>query len=496
MEFTDRIVRQPSSPVVLGYLLLIILLWGTAKRYLKKGESTVEYRRNKTVAAKTWNLLQYPGVNKFLRSRWYPGLFRLISVLVFIVITIILFWGPVDTHGNLGWAITWLIWWPLVPITILLLGRLWCAVCPLAAISDFFQKFFGRHKPVPQFLRKYGIWVVNVIFLFITWYDYAFGLVDEVRASGMLLLIIALSAILVDILFKRRAFCRYLCPLGGLWGNYNVTSLLEIRTDQNRCQGCRTVDCYRGNEKSAGCPMLVVPRTLESSRHCNLCANCIKACPRDAVKLNLRAPVLEIQEARKPSIAVAVLVGVVFVQNFVMLEMWQQINAGLVSLLGVGSISAFSIFFAAVILLPTLLVWLIARLGAGQSRVEKFGLLGLALIPFNLGSHVAHNLLHLLAEGKLLVVMVRDCISTGATAVSSMNVAANPTSIMLLDQPTIVALQNITLLLGAAGSFYAVYKLYQSKRISPVVTAAFLLVLTGFVLLNFWMLGQPMMLRS
>ncbi len=500
VEFRDRVVSQPNSAVVLTYLALVILFYWSVKFHLNKGESTGSYRRNKTISTKTWDLLQYSPVKRFLRSKWYPGLFRLISVMVFVAITVSLLWGTVDTHSNMGWAITWLIWWPLVPVTILLLGRLWCAVCPLGTIADFFQRFFSRNKPAPRFLRKYGIWLVNVIFLFITWYDYAYGLVGEVRPSGVLLLAITLAAVLAGVLFRRRAFCRYLCPLGGLWGNYNVSSMVEIRTDQNRCKGCHTVDCYRGNERAAGCPMLVVPRTLESSRHCNLCANCIKACPRDAVKLNLRAPVLEILESKKASFDVAVLaavlVGIVFVQNFVMLEVWQKVNTWLIISLGVGRIAAFTLFFAIAVAIPVLLIWAIAQMGGRELRGEHFGLLGLSLIPFNLGSHIAHNLLHLLAEGKLLAVMVKNIFLPGTATVSSLDLAANPTVIMLLDQPTIVALQNITLLLGAVGSFYAVYKLRQQQRISLPVTTVFMIVLAGFLLLNFWMLGQPMMLRS
>ncbi|KKM10323.1 hypothetical protein SY88_14750, partial [Clostridiales bacterium PH28_bin88] len=364
----------------------------------------------------TFNLLRFTAVRKLARSRWYPALFRWGGVVALLLILASLLGGSESTHLNLGWAVTWLLWWPLVPLTILLAGRIWCGVCPMGTLGDWAQRLYSRRLRPGKWLQRYGIWIINTLFLLLTWYDVTFGVVSSVRATGVVLLLVLAGAVVTGILLERRAFCRFLCPLGGLWGNYALVGGLEIRGDSTKCRHCRTLECYRGDGRTPGCPMFLAVRNLDSSRHCNLCANCVKSCPHDAVQLNLRSPGHELRTGARPRLDVAVLaaalVGIVLMQNAVMLESWQALQAWLVSVSGLPQLVMLSLSVVVMALLPAGILWLTALTAGGlHSAGSLFSAFGLALVPLNLGTHLAHNLQHLLAEGKLLYWLGADALA-------------------------------------------------------------------------------------
>ena len=45
-------------------------------------------------------------------------------------------------------------------------------------------------------------------------------------------------SILVGCVFIYRLFCRFLCPLGALYGLFNKISILGIKLEKNKCIDC------------------------------------------------------------------------------------------------------------------------------------------------------------------------------------------------------------------------------------------------------------------
>ena len=134
------------------------------------------------------NLMAIPAVAALLRSRWYPDVIQVPVAAVFGLVAYQLLAGPDSAHDNAGTALMWVLWWPVIPIVFLLLGRFWCAVCPFATLSDLVQKLVGLRRPVPAFLKRYGIWIIDASFLAITWADHVWGIVGSPWGSGVLLL--------------------------------------------------------------------------------------------------------------------------------------------------------------------------------------------------------------------------------------------------------------------------------------------------------------------
>ena len=84
----------------------------------------------------------------------------------------------------------------------------------------------------------------------------------------LLLLLLILSACV----FVFRAFCRFLCPLGALYGLFARLALLGVRVDESRCSDCGV--CLR-----------VCPTDIRrvGDRECVHCGGCIASCPEKAI---------------------------------------------------------------------------------------------------------------------------------------------------------------------------------------------------------------------
>ncbi len=95
----------------------------------------------------------------------------------------------------------------------------------------------------------------------------------------VILMIIGLACI-----FCYRSFCRFICPLGAIYGLFNRFSLVSVRVDEDRCNGCGA--CVR----SCGMDIRRV-----GDHECINCAKCVDVCAQKAIsmkagKLTLKAP--------------------------------------------------------------------------------------------------------------------------------------------------------------------------------------------------------------
>jgi ferredoxin len=209
-----------------------------------------------------------------------------------------LFGTPVGSR-NFGVIYVWIVWWAaVITLMVPLAGRLWCAICPLPLPGEWLQRrALVRVRPGsrlytlglkwPRALRN--IWLQNGLFLAIAIFSAV--VLTHARITALVMAAYAILAIVLSLLFERRVFCRYFCPVGGFIGLYSLAAPLELRVkDPAICRSHKTKDCYSGNEKGYGCPWMLYPGALQSNTYCGLCGECIRTCPLDNVAINLRPP--------------------------------------------------------------------------------------------------------------------------------------------------------------------------------------------------------------
>ena len=476
----------------------------------------VGYYASKTEKLRKINFLNYAPLKSLLKSRWYPLIFVLPTMIIFAILVIKLFFGSVEASSNFGSIMMWILLWPILPVLFLLFGRLWCSVCPLSRVSDEVQKNIGMHRKVPKFLQTYGVWIIIFAFLAITWSDVIFGIVESPLNTGILLLFVLTGVVFMGAVFEKRAWCRYLCFLGGLSSNYSMSSALELRTDSEVCKTCKTPLCYKGNGKTDGCSMFEYPRTMDSNRACNFCSNCIKTCDHDAIRITPRPPTSELWFIKKPrfeeSFLATALIGIVVSQTMIMLEVWEPFMTWFENTTGITNFPvAWTLIFAGAMLLPVLLMLvasLISSIISGktsnsdlisdqvaemnavskdsmETTLSGFIRYGYALIPLGLGIHLAHNAKHFLGEGFSIFYSSASLVGWNITG-----------DLSILNMPTIQIIQYILSILGILGAIYTAYKISTNNPNIRSSVLPYIVLILMFGIIALWMYSIPMAARA
>ncbi|WP_199336373.1 cyclic nucleotide-binding domain-containing protein [Nostoc sp. FACHB-110] len=266
-------------------------------------------------------LTHVPWLRKILLSRWYPEMIWVVMMAVFVPVTILGFIGPQERHHSITLNLFWAWWWPGYLFLFAFVGRLWCAVCPFMIAGEWIRRIslwlFPRQQLTwnTKWLNRWGGWVVFGGFLAIYLWEKLWDLPHHAYLSACLLLTITAGAVIFSLIYERRLWCRYLCPIGGMNGLFAKLAILELRSVQQLCGSqCNTFGCYKGtsptpitfaealpNEGQAtgGCPLYVHPAQLQDNRDCILCMTCLKGCPNRSAQLNLRFPAADLLDNHK-----------------------------------------------------------------------------------------------------------------------------------------------------------------------------------------------------
>jgi polyferredoxin len=238
-----------------------------------------------------FNLLKLDNVRDLFLHNFYPVGLQLVTGAIFALIFFFAFTGSNSSGSNIIVVMVWALWWPVLVISWLLGARIWCAVCPMGAANDLLNRFCSLKRQVPKSVRKYGAYISAAGLALIIYVEASTNMVHSPRATGFLLLSILLCAVLSGLLFERRLWCRYLCPLGRLAAVFSSCSIIEWRANSSICNStCQTNACFKGNELVPGCPIYQGPFSLRSNHNCILCGNCVKLCENASPTLNLRIP--------------------------------------------------------------------------------------------------------------------------------------------------------------------------------------------------------------
>jgi polyferredoxin len=243
------------------------------------------------------NLLSFRPIRQALKSPLYPALLQSAFVPVFLATLLMLFFGPQESGANLAAVAAWALAWPGMILSAFAGGRIWCSVCAIGALSKLAKRITAREIPFPNRLKLRSDFLIAGGVLFIIWVETAVDIRSHPYVLGLLLLSMFVLAFILNTLYARQAWCRYLCPLGGMTGLLARISIVELRADTRVCLArCVSHDCYYGDPETEGCPFGQVAATLHSNHYCKICGNCVKTCRHDAIRLQFRAPGRELWE--------------------------------------------------------------------------------------------------------------------------------------------------------------------------------------------------------
>jgi PAS domain S-box-containing protein len=213
----------------------------------------------------------------------------------FIVIIGLTLFFPDHIAGVIGNGLVWGAWWVFLVLGFLLIGRVWCTVCPLSTAGRIANRIWSLAKSPPGFIKNSSPFLIPIGFVCIIWFEQIFHMTTNPIPTGFLLISLIFLAVLFALLFKRETWCRYLCPLGNFGGIFALSATLFVRSNSNVCSAkCTTHNCNKGSEEYAGCPVFHHPMFARNAHICKLCFNCLKSCPHGSARLYLRPPLVRI----------------------------------------------------------------------------------------------------------------------------------------------------------------------------------------------------------
>ena len=221
-----------------------------------------------------------------------------------------------------------LILFAITLVLAIVFRRRFCGLlCPFGALQEFFaklgKKIFGKRYVMPKNIDK-PLRFLKYIILFITvfyawktaglwmapydpWSTYAhlpegLGSVWESSAAGLIILVITI----IGSMIYDRFFCKYLCPMGALYGIIGKISPYRVVRNEEKCISCGLC--------SKNCPVNIdVQHTKEvKSAECLSCQTCVLNCPK-AEALEMKAGKNKVN----PFVAILLVLALFFVPIFI-----------------------------------------------------------------------------------------------------------------------------------------------------------------------------------
>jgi hypothetical protein len=398
---------------------------------------------------------------------------------------------PVGSH-NFSIVFVWIAWWALlILVAVPFFGRGWCAVCPIPLPGEWLQRGAVLAPPDrkpkrlnlrwPRAFRN--MWLQNAAFLLLALFSSV--LLTTPKITGIVLAALLFAAMGLSMVFERRSFCRYLCPVGGFIGIYSQAAPLELRIkDRQVCAGCAGKPCYNGSPAGYGCPWDVFPGGLTKNTYCGLCMECIRTCPHDNIAVNLRPfaadlawPSARIDEAFKAFI----MLGSAMIYTGVLLGPWGVLKDAAYHV-GTTAWFVYAFLFLAVLflILPGIFTLGLLQKGGDLPLKRRFTSFSTALIPLGLMFWVAFSLSFVLTNASYIAAALSDPMGLGWNLFGTASTAWQPVLTAVL-----APAQTLALVTGLLWSARTAQKAAGETGISSVPVVTFCFVLTC---LMFWLL--------
>jgi NosR/NirI family nitrous oxide reductase transcriptional regulator len=447
-----------------------------------------------------WDITANPRIARLVRDRRFQFLLILPNQIIFWTVIFVGLMGTAIPGLNFGAAITWYVWFCLVFVMMVVVGRAWCAMCPFGGFAEWVQrrtfwrrtqKTLGLGRKFPEPLARYGFLLPVATFLGLTWIEEFFNIAGPGNPADTSWMVVGIvgSALIFFLVFERRTFCRYICPLTTLIGTVgSMGSVAGFRTrDREVCLTCKTKDCMRGGENGFGCPWYTWPGSADSNLYCGLCSECYKACPEGNIGLFLQKPLTSVTapRRRRADVAwgIALLWGLVLYQQINATNLYANIDVWLnrwlhfphypdpVTYIGLIGLLALATAGAA---------WMMAKLlgrrdlefaadGGFQDRKSQFRAYFLpvtyGLIPVVGADYFARQLPKFFQHAPRLIPSVQRTFGS-STALHSPLFTAR-----LLSDPRIVTAQVIVIVLGTLGALWSTWRI-ASRELVPVSRGA------------------------
>ncbi|MCP3677100.1 MAG: c-type cytochrome, partial [Deltaproteobacteria bacterium] len=211
---------SPLSPLYMA-LIFILAAIGTTGALFTFDRKGVSKEKTKYLRL---NLFRSSIIKTLVTARPFQFCLQLPVVLGFILIIVTGLFGDQNPGRNLATLATWTIWWGGVIFLILFFGSGWCLICPWSAISDWIERVsfwqrrdgIGLKKRWPSALKSRHM--MTAFFIVVTWLELGVFITYNPRYTSIFAILLLLFILITALIYNKKAFCRYICFVGGIVG--------------------------------------------------------------------------------------------------------------------------------------------------------------------------------------------------------------------------------------------------------------------------------------
>jgi polyferredoxin len=506
-------MTHPGLPDLWGLIIISIMLSGIIWVLLSPAPTQLR--------SSTLSLANIPiigkGIRNLVTSRWVLLSLKFLMVGLFLLIIIAGLFGTPIPERNIATILTWNLWWSGLVFSIFFLGSAWCAVCPWDTLAQWLvrRKLWRRAEPnnslnlkVPRWLAK--VWPALFMFIAFTWLELGVGVTTNPYATAAISLLMLVLATVSLALFRRKAFCRYFCPVGRTVGYYSQLAPIELRpVDIDTCENCKTLDCYHGNDVIEPCPTWLVMGRLTQNSYCTSCGNCTQSCPHENIAWRFRPPSVEALHSARPhwdeSWFMLGLLALTGFHGLTMMPFWEVWMSQFAQLIGDSGRLLWSFTFG---LIATMLIIVctyslfiaLTKKVTGTSLPFKrlFSTFAFVTLPLAFAYHMAHNLNHLIRESSGISSVFLNPLGTNTVPLSMMEKHERHVN-MWLSQDVLFAIQAGLMIFGFWIAIQVVRhrgrNVLANDRLAGLKLLPMLLFAISITTFHLWLLMQPMTMR-
>ncbi|MFQ5978554.1 MAG: 4Fe-4S binding protein [Candidatus Heimdallarchaeota archaeon] len=289
-------------------------------------------------------------------------------------------------------------------------------------------------REYPKRLRSY--WITIILFSGIMVFDFAIGMFVNPLYTALFVVFLIFLSISMGLIYEKRAFCQYICPLAAIIGAYGMTGATEVRNkDIEVCKKCKTKECRKGRTRTNGedafgnirefdypagyaCPMGEYPMTMDRNMDCIMCFECFKSCPNDNISFNIRPPLVDTYNVKKrkfdQAALGAILVGLTFAIILPSVPEIAEISENIINAGIPESVFIFMWFGFAGFIFPIgsffLFLFFSKWLGGLKEKSTKdlFKIFAYSIIPIGLSLHLAFWIVRIFEHSPSVLTILAD----------------------------------------------------------------------------------------
>lgn len=409
------------------------------------------------------NLLQWC-IGRVLASRPLRLAAQAVSVALLVLVVAAGFAGDQNPTRNLAPIWVWVIWWVGFAYVSALVGNVWAAVNPWAAVFGWVEALVrrvgGGHGLGLSYPRALGMWPAIVLFAVFAWIELVYS--GRTIPARLALLIVIYSLITWSgmFLFGRGVWLRHGDPFAAAFGLFARFAPTEVRVS--------------GRD--------------ERVREWNLRPYGVGLQRSDDVTASMVVFVL-------------VLLSTVAFDGFSATPVWARLEASLyaalaplgdarLTVIGTLGLAAFAALFGAV-------YWLFAawtaRMGEGDLSAGTVArVFVLSLVPIAIAYHLAHYFSYLLIQGQLVIRLASDPFGFGWNLLGT---ARFRPDVGIIGARFVWYTAVIAIVLGHIIAVYISHAIavahYPDRRAAVRSQVPMLILMVLYTIAGLWMVAQP-----